>query len=93
MDTLREAKTIPGMSVTCYKQSGAHIMCKIVLSPSDAIELCKRTKSGLFKNKEFHEMFINMLVIKLDEQNAQEKALIKQVADDMIHDITNRTLY
>lgn len=73
MDTLREAKPISGLGITCYKQSGTHVMCKIVLSPGDSIELCKRTKSGLYKNKEFHEMFISMLVSKLDELNAQEK--------------------
>jgi len=73
MDNLCETQEISGLSITCYKQSGAHIMCKILLTPSDAIELCKRTKSGLFKNKEFHEIFVNMLVTKLDELNAQEK--------------------
>ena len=73
MDTLRETKEINGLSVTCYKQNGAHIMCKVLLSPSDAIELCKRTKSGLFKNKEFHDIFMNMIITKLDELIIQEK--------------------
>jgi hypothetical protein len=66
MDTLREKKNIRGLGVTAFKQSESHIMCKITLTRTDAIELCNRTKSGLFKNKEFHERFINMIVTQLD---------------------------
>ena len=73
MDTLREKREMRGLGVTCFKQNGAQILCKITLTPSDAQELCKRTKSGLFKNKEFHDMFINMIVTRLDELNTQEK--------------------
>ncbi len=73
MNNLRETKEISGLGITCYKQTGAHIMCKILLTSSDAIELGKRTRSGLFKNKELHEMFINMIVSKLDELIINEK--------------------
>lgn len=73
MDTLREKKEVRGLSITCFKQSGSNILCKITLTPSDALELCNRTKSGLFKNKEFHDRFINMIVTRLDDLNKQEK--------------------
>ncbi len=73
METLREAKQINGLGITCYKQNGAQIMCKILITPCDAIELCRRTKSGLYKNKEFHEMFMSQLVSKLEEFNTTEK--------------------
>lgn len=77
MDTLREKKEVRGLSVTCYKQSGAHIMCKTTLTLNDAIALCERTKSGLFKNKEFHERFINMIVTRLDDLIKSEKEKAK----------------
>ena len=64
---------VRGLGVVCYKQSGAQILCKITMTPSDAIELCKRTKSGLFKNKEFHERFLNMIVTKLEQLANEEK--------------------
>jgi len=73
MDTLREKKEIRGLNVTCFKQSGVNIMCKINITPSDADELCERTKSGLFKNKEFHDRFINMIVTRLDTLLREEK--------------------
>lgn len=77
MDTLREKKEIRGLGVTCFKQNSAQILCKITLMPGDAKELCKRTKSGLFKNKEFHDRFINMIITRLDELNTQEEEQIK----------------
>ena len=73
MDTLREKREIPGLGITCYKQNGSHIMCKILLTPSDAIELCSRTKSGLFKNKKMHEWFINTIITRLDELIKQKQ--------------------
>lgn len=73
MDTLREKREVRGLSVTCFKQSSAHILCKVLLTPSDAMDLCNRTKSGLFKNKEFHDRFINMIVTRLDDVIKQEK--------------------
>jgi hypothetical protein len=73
MDTLRETKEVRGLSVNCFRQGGANILCKISLTPSDALELCDRTKSGLFKNREFHDRFINMIITRLDDLNAQEK--------------------
>lgn len=73
MDTLREKKELKGLGVTCFTQGNANILCKITLTPSDAMELCKRTKSGLFKNKEFHDRFINMIVTRLDKLNEQER--------------------
>ena len=73
MDTLREKRPIKGLGVTAFKQSGSQILCKVTLTPSDSIELCNRTKSGLFKNKEFHDRFINMIVSALDRVNAEEK--------------------
>ena len=73
MDTLREKREIRGLGVTCFKQSETNILCKITLTPSDAIEICKRTKSGLFKNREFHDRFINMIVTRLDDLNRTEK--------------------
>ena len=76
MDTLREKKEVRGLGVTCFKQNGAQILCKIILTPSDAMDLCNRTKSGLFKNKEFHDRFINMIVTRLDELNQNEREKI-----------------
>lgn len=73
MDTLREKKEIRGLSVTCFRQSGANILCKVNLTPNDADELCERTKSGLFKNKEFHDRFINMIVTRLDALLREEQ--------------------
>lgn len=73
MDSLREKRKIPGIGVTAFKQGSSNILCKIILTPSDAIELCNRTKSGLFKNKEFHDRFINSIITKLDEIIKQEK--------------------
>ena len=67
MDTLREKRELKGLGVTCFKQNEANILCKINITPSDALALCDRTKSGLFKNKEFHDRFINMIVTRLDE--------------------------
>ena len=76
MDTLREKKEVRGLGVTCFKQNGAQILCKIILTPTDAMDLCNRTKSGLFKNKEFHDRFINMIVTRLDELNQNEREKI-----------------
>ena len=74
MDTLREKREIRGLGVTCFKQNGTNILCKINMTPSDAAQLCNRTKSGLFKNKEFHDRFVNMIVTHLDALvNAEEK--------------------
>ncbi len=67
METLTENKTIKGLNITGYKQSETHILCKILITPSDAKELCNRTKSGLYKNKRFHERFLNMLTTKLED--------------------------
>jgi hypothetical protein len=77
METLREKKTVRGLGVTCFRQSGANILCKINITPGDAKDLCRRTKSGLFKNKEFHERFINMIVTQLEclSANEQERLL------------------
>ena len=72
MDTLREKRQIRGLGVTAFKQSSANILCKVTLTRADAIELCKRTKSGLFKNKEFHDRFINMIVTELDKVEKEE---------------------
>lgn len=66
METLRDSRPIKGVNITAFKQNGAQILCKILITPGDAIELCKRTKSGLYKNKEFHERFVNMIVTQLD---------------------------
>lgn len=77
MDELREKKTIKGLHVSAFRQSGSHVLCKILLTPSDAIELCNRTKSGLFKNKEFHDRVINMIVTELDKLILDEKEKIK----------------
>lgn len=76
MDTLRETRDIAGIGVTCYKQSGTHILCKVLITPSDSLKLCERTRSGLFKNKEFHERFINKIITQLDILNTQEKEKI-----------------
>ncbi len=73
MDTLREKRIIKGLNVTAFKQSGSHILCKILLTPSDAMELCNRTKSGLFKNKEFHDRFVNMVITELDKLITEER--------------------
>ncbi|MDD4110036.1 MAG: hypothetical protein PHS54_00620 [Clostridia bacterium] len=73
MDTLREKRELRGLSVTCFKQNGTNILCKINLMPNDALSLCDRTKSGLFKNKEFHDRFINMIVTSLDKLIKDEK--------------------
>lgn len=72
MDTLREKSEIRGVGVTCYKQSGTSVLIKVLMTPSDAIDLCSRTKSGLFKNKEFHDRFINTIVTRVEALNAQE---------------------
>jgi hypothetical protein len=66
-DSLREKKELHGLGMVCFKQNETNILCKINITPSDAKALCSRTKSGLFKNKEFHDRFINMLVTRLDE--------------------------
>lgn len=76
MDTLREKQTVRGLGVTAFKQSGTNILCKINITPGDAKDLCQRTKSGLFKNKEFHDRFINMIVTKLEEITTQETGII-----------------
>lgn len=66
MDTLREKNELRGLSINCFKQNETNILCKINIMPSDAVMLCDRTKSGLFKNKEFHDRFINMIITRLD---------------------------
>ena len=73
MDTLREKRIVRGLGVTAFKQGSANILCKITLTRADAIDLCNRTKSGLFKNKEFHDRFINMIVAELEKVEAAEK--------------------
>lgn len=78
MDELREKKEIPGLPISAFKQSGSHILCKILITPSDAEELCKRTKSGLFKNKEFHDRFINAIVTRLDDIIEEAKDRINE---------------
>ena len=78
MDELRERREIPGLSIRTIKQSGTHLLCKIQLTKSDAAELCSRTKSGLFKNKEFHDWFINTIVTNLEEILEEEKANFKK---------------
>ena len=77
MDTLREKRIIKGLNVSAFKQSSSHILCKVLLTPSDAMELCNRTKSGLFKNKEFHDRFINMIVTELDKLIIEEREKYK----------------
>jgi hypothetical protein len=72
-DTLRERREIRGLTVTCFRQNEVNILCKIGLTPNDVDELCERTKSGLFKNKEFHDRFINMIVTRLDAVMREEK--------------------
>ena len=67
MDTLREKQRVDGLGVIAFKQASANILCKVTLTRADAVELCKRTKSGLFKNKEFHDRFINMIVTELNK--------------------------
>jgi len=73
MDELREKREIPGLSVRAIKQSGTHVLCKIQLTKSDAAELCDRTKSGLFKNKEFHDWFVNTIVTELEATLTEDK--------------------
>ena len=67
MDELRELNSVPGIPIRAYKQSDSHIACKMVLTISDAMDLCNRTRSGLFKNKDFHEMFVNTIITELDK--------------------------
>lgn len=67
MDTLREKRELRGLGIVCFKQNETNILCKINITPSDAALLCDRTKSGLFKNKEYHDRFINMIVTRLED--------------------------
>lgn len=67
METLKEKYEAAGIKVTSFKQSGTDILCKINISPGDATDLCKRTPSGLFVNKDLHSRFINMIVNRLEQ--------------------------
>ena len=76
MDELRELNSVPGLSIKAFKQNESHILCKVIVTISDAKDLCDRTKSGLFKNKEFHDMFINTIVTSLDDVITEEEGQI-----------------
>jgi hypothetical protein len=76
MDELRELNSVPGLPIKAYKQSDSHIACKMILTVSDAKDLCNRTRSGLFKNKDFHDMFINTIVTALDNVIEEENQKI-----------------
>lgn len=62
----KKEKDISGLPISVFKQSEALISCKISLSFSDAKDFCSKTKSGLYKNKDLHEWFINKIVEKLE---------------------------
>ena len=59
-------KTIPGIKVDCLKYSEAQLMCRILLSPSDALELCKQTKSGLILNKDLRDYLFEQITKNLN---------------------------
>jgi hypothetical protein len=71
METLKETFEAANIKVTSYKQNGTSILCKINMTPGDAKDLCRRTPSGLYINKDLHSRVMNMIVNRL-EQTLQE---------------------
>ena len=59
-------ENIPGIKVDCLKYSEAQLMCRILLSPSDAQELCKHTKSGLILNKDLRDYLFEQITKSLN---------------------------
>jgi len=58
-------KDIPGLQIRAFGLNELNISCRVIMTYSDAIELTNKTKSGLYKNKKFVEMFINQLFKEL----------------------------
>ena len=63
----KQTPDISGIKITAYKVNEALINCKISLSFSDAMDLCKKTESGLYIKQDFHDWFIAKLTEKLQE--------------------------
>ena len=66
-------KEIEGFKFDCLKWDEAHLQLRVILSPSDAKELCKKTKSDLYLNKELRDWFYNQLTDTLDKAVLQMK--------------------
>lgn len=61
-----KTKKIPGIEFSSYPLNEALFQCKFRMTFSDAIELCKRTKSGLIKNKELRDWFFDKITEEIE---------------------------
>jgi len=52
---------ISGINFRTFAQSQQHLVCRIQLSFSDALDLCKRTKEGSVENIDFRDWFFDKL--------------------------------
>jgi hypothetical protein len=66
-------KEIEGFKFDCLKWDEAHLQLRVMLSPSDAEELCKKTRSDMYLNKELREWFYDQLTDTLNKAVLQVK--------------------
>lgn len=68
-----KTQNISGINITAFKQNEALINCRFTLSFSDAMDLCAKTTSGLYLNRDLQEWFIDKIAENLkkviDEKN------------------------
>lgn len=64
---------ISGIKVTAFKQNEALINCKFTLSYADAIDLCKKSASDLYLNRDLHEWFMDKIVENLQKVINEKK--------------------
>lgn len=61
-----KTQKIPGIEFSSYPLNEALLQCKFRMTFSDAIELCKRTKSGLIKNKDLRDWFFDKVTEEIE---------------------------
>jgi hypothetical protein len=66
-------KNIPGIEISSYPLNETFLQCKFKMTFSDAIELCKRTKSGLLKNKDLKDWFFDRITEELTKSIQKKK--------------------
>ena len=61
----------PNIKVDCIKWSEAQTMCRIMITPSDADELCRTTPSGLIINTELRDWLFKQITKSLSKFNKE----------------------
>jgi len=63
----KDLRKIPGIKFDTIKWSEAQLMGRFMLTIGDAEELCRRTKSGLPKNKILKDWFFDQVTECLEQ--------------------------